>query len=114
GIETKFSNLGKTAALDDIASSLASFTVKDALEHIWSEIQKTDEKITQTEPFKLVKTDAAAAKAIIQELVHELRHIAAALQPFMPETSQSILEAIKEHKKPENLFARLENYYEKH
>lgn len=71
-------------------------------------VKKLDEYITQTEPFKLVKTNKDDAERIIKELVVELHEIAILLQPFMPETASTIIEAVKTNKKPENLFARLE------
>jgi len=87
---------------------LDHYNLQEALDTIWSGLQRLDERITHTEPFKLVKTDPEGAHAIIADLRVELALLAYALTPFMPETSHSILEAIKENKKPENLFARLE------
>ena len=79
-----------------------------AMDHIWSLIQRLDERITETEPFKLIKTDEAAAKLIIGELRLELLHIGRLLLPSMPETSAIIRAAVRANKKPENLFSRLE------
>lgn len=76
-------------------------------ELIWSMIGELDEKIAVTEPFKLVKTDSLAAQKIISELVDSLYMVAVLLKPFMPKTSEIILSAIRENKKPENLFSRL-------
>lgn len=73
---------------------------------IW--MTKADEKITTTEPFKLVKIDKPAAQEIISDLVREVNNIGHYLAPFMPETSKLIFEAVAQNKKPENLFARLE------
>lgn len=100
--------VGAAEALEDITPALSSYNVPEAMDHVWSEIQRIDEKITTTEPFKLVKTDAPAGVKLIKELTDELRHVAYALQAFMPQTAQTVLEAINENKKPENLFARLE------
>lgn len=83
------------------------------MEYIWSIIGELDEKIAVTEPFKLVKTDSLAAQKIISELVDSLYMVAVLLQPFMPQTAEIILTAIKANKKPENLFARLEQYISK-
>lgn len=79
-----------------------------ALDAIWKVVQSQDEMITETVPFKLVKEDKEAAVKIIESLVWELYGIAYGLTPFMPETSQKIIEAVKANKKPENLFKRLE------
>lgn len=87
---------------------LDSFEFQTMMDMIWGVIQTQDEKITATEPFRLVKEDREAAVEIIKALVNEINGIATYLQPFMPETSRLILEAVKQNKKPENLFARLD------
>ncbi len=85
------------------------FNLQAAMDLLWGEIQKNDERIAETEPFKLVKTDKTAAVEIISKLVVELHAIASYLQPFMPSTAEVILNAVKENKKPDNLFNRLES-----
>jgi methionyl-tRNA synthetase len=75
---------------------------------LWKKVGELDEKITETEPFKLVKTNMEAAVSIIKELVVGVHEIAHTLRPIMPQTAQAILEAIAQNKKPENLFVRLE------
>ena len=94
-------------ALEDITPALDRFNAMEAMDHIWSEIGGADEKITATEPFKVIKTDPERGKTLIGGLLTELRHIGTALEAFMPETSKTILKAIAENKKPENLFSRL-------
>ncbi|HEX8946804.1 MAG TPA: methionine--tRNA ligase [Candidatus Paceibacterota bacterium] len=91
----------------DIHSALDSFEFNAALDRVWSEIGVIDQHITETEPFKVVKTDQEKGRALIAELVVRLATVAEALAPFMPSTSETILSAIRENKKPENLFPRL-------
>ncbi len=79
-----------------------------AMDHIWSHIQHLDERISETEPFKLIKTNPEEAKIIIGELRAELLHIGRLLLPSMPETSTVIRAAVRANKKPDNLFPRLE------
>lgn len=77
---------------------------------IWEHIGKADEYITNTMPFKKVKSESQEereeGKKIIEKLVRHIGMIAAHLEPIMPETSSAILRAIAENKKPENLFPR--------
>ncbi len=80
---------------------------QQAMDHIWSLIQAADEKITETEPFKLIKTDPEAAKVILRELRAEVLHIGRLLLPAMPDTSAQIRTAVRANQKPDNLFARL-------
>lgn len=91
-----------------IKTAMDGFEINEALNYIWSRIQRVDQKITEEEPFKVVKTDVVVGKAMIQEYVNELRAVAIALEPFMPKTSATILEALASNKKPENLFSRLD------
>lgn len=87
--------------------ALSDFQFNDTLGFIWQKIQATDLKITTEEPFKVIKKDEIEGKVIIQTLVNEVYTIAKMLWPFMPNTAETILKAVKENKKPENLFPRL-------
>ncbi len=89
--------------------ALKQFNVQLAIDVVWAQVQLVDEEITKTEPFKLVKSDKAAAVKIISQLVNSLYSIAYYVAPFMPTTSEIILTAITENKKPENLFTRLDS-----
>ncbi len=86
---------------------IESYNFQGAMDSIWSRIQGLDMKITETEPFKLIKTDPDRAKTILRELRADLFSIARLLSPFMPMTSQKIEAAVLANKKPENLFPRL-------
>jgi methionyl-tRNA synthetase len=94
----------------DIAytDALDTYNFQAAADFVWSKVQALDEKITETEPFRLVKTDKDAAVVIIKELVHDFYIIGRMLHPLMPEANVTIKEAVLANKKPENLFNRLE------
>lgn len=85
---------------------LDNFEINRAAQYAWQRIGALDQKITETEPFKVIKTDAEKGKALIAELVRELAAIDLMLEPFMPETSKKIIEAIVANKKPETLYPR--------
>lgn len=89
------------------APDMLNFQV--AMDHIWSLIGLMDERITLTEPFKLIKTDPEAAKDILRVLRRDLLHVGRLLLPCMPETSAAIRTAVRANKKPDNLFNRLED-----
>lgn len=93
----------------DFTDALNKYDFQTATDFIWKKVGELDEKIAETEPFKLVKEDKPAAQKIISELAHDLYLIARMLKPVMPEASVVIKEAVLENKKPENLFHRLEN-----
>lgn len=87
--------------------AIERFAFNEVLDFIWGGLQLIDHKIAETEPFKVVKVDKERGVKIIAELVRELYFTARVLEPFLPETSQKIKEAILENKKPKNLFPRL-------
>jgi methionyl-tRNA synthetase len=77
---------------------------------IWEHITKADGYIQEKKPFSLVKADETReeGKQIIAKLVQHLAMIATHLAPIMPETATKIMTAVKENKKPDNLFSRKE------
>ena len=83
------------------------FRMDQSLDYVWRRIGDLDEKITATEPFKLVKEDEEKGKTLIAELAQELYLIGRLLNSFMPETNMAIKEAVLANEKPENLFPRL-------
>jgi len=87
--------------------TIDAFEFHHAMDLVWARIQKLDERITNEEPFKVIKEDAPRGRTIIAEMAVELYWIARMLNPFMPHVNEVIKTAVKENKKPENLFPRL-------
>lgn len=84
------------------------FAFNDAMDLVFEHVGKGDEYMTEHEPYKKIKTEEAdTARADIEKLVRHIAKIAAHLAPCMPDTSEKILSAVRENKKPENLFPRL-------
>lgn len=81
---------------------------QQAMDHIWMLIQGLDERIAVTEPYKLIKTEPEAAKAILAELRADLLHVGRLLLPAMPDTSAAIRAAVRANQKPANIFPRLD------
>ncbi len=93
----------------DFTSSINNFDIQRACNVIWHWIGQLDQKIQETMPFKLIKTDPVKAKEIITELVYELSKISECLSVILPETSEKIKKLIKENKSPSvPLFLRKE------
>jgi methionyl-tRNA synthetase len=80
---------------------------QEYMNHIWVLIQKTDKRIQDEEPYKKYKTDHQIAIDIVASLCTNLSEIAYLLEPVMPKTAQIIHDRLKDLKKPENLFPRL-------
>lgn len=87
--------------------AIDSFEFNKAMDIIWSRITALDERITSEKPFTVVKEDGEKGRALIRELATEVYQIGLLLVPFMPKTSELIVKAALENKKPENLFPRL-------
>ena len=91
---------------EEYKNALEKFEVNKAIAHVFERISNLDKKITETEPFKVIKTDPIKGTKLILDSILELYLIAFLLEPFMPDTSRKIKEAVKLRKKPENLFPR--------
>jgi len=92
---------------EEYTNAFANFQFNKVADLIWEHIQILDNKIASEKPFNVVKENPEEGKRIILECVQELSRIGTMLAPLMPETSQKILTAIRENKKPENLFPRI-------
>ena len=87
---------------------LDEFNISRYVEIIWEDIQRLDKRMTDTEPFKVVKTNLEKGVSMIEAQVNALYLIAHFLAPIMPRTSEALKEAILANKKPTNLFPRKE------
>lgn len=92
----------------EYTDALNSYHYNTALEIVWQEVQKLDQQIVVTEPYKVVKVDIEKGRELISGLVLNLYTIAWMLNPFIPSTSVAIKGAILANKKPANLFPRKE------
>lgn len=90
----------------EVGKHLEAFEFNRAMDFLWGCIADLDETIQREQPFKVFKEDPTLAQKQVTHLVRELWKIAIGVEPIMPETSLRIKAAIKENKKPENLFPR--------
>lgn len=94
-----------------VAAHIEMFEFNRAMDSVWERIGHDDALITIKKPFAGIKSDKDGVRdealLIIKKLVRELNAIATDLKPFMPDTSEKILTAVRENKKPNNLFPRL-------
>ncbi|MFZ2167637.1 MAG: methionine--tRNA ligase [Minisyncoccia bacterium] len=90
---------------------IQEFKFNEAMDFIFSKVAEADVFMTSHEPYKHIKSDSPeekeSARADIASLVRQLAHIATELEPLMPVTAKAIGAAVRENKKPENLFPRL-------
>ncbi len=96
------------AVPEDFHTKIDQYDLKAAMDDIWREVNSLDWLIQNKEPFKLAKTDMPEAQRIVGDLAIRLYIIGFLLQPFMPQTAETIMKLVKEKKTPEKpLFNRL-------
>ena len=89
-----------------IEEAMDKYDLNAVLDNIWSAVSQIDQTIQKDQPFKIVKEDKQKGVEMIANMVKQLAWIAKAIEPFMPDTSEKILQAVLANKKPENLFPR--------
>ena len=91
-----------------IRDAMRDYDLNAVMDNIWAAVSEIDEAIQKEQPFKVVKEDKQRGAEMIVKMVKHLAWIAKAIEPFMPETSAAILQAVHANKKPVNLFPRKE------
>ncbi len=86
----------ETNLQERVGRKIEELDFKGALEEIWLLIAEANNYIVETEPFKLAKDPANAARVeqILANLLEILRMLAGFLEPFMPVTSWRLFELL--------------------
>lgn len=85
------------------------FEPQKALEYLMNEVREMDGFIASEQPFKKVKVDELSAKEDVARLMLNLFYMGVLLEPFMPETSAKVVEAVGTRITPkEPIFKRLD------
>ena len=92
--------------IKDYKKAMDNFELSKGIERLWVRIQELDKVISVKEPFKIIKIDPKLGKDLIILYVRDVAAIGYLLEPFMPKTSELIIEAVRNNKKPDNLFPR--------
>ena len=77
------------------------FDINQAVDYVWNKIGELDKEIQEKKPWE------SRDHGVISGLVVKLYVIARMLNPIMPETNEKLKKLIRENKKPDNLFPRL-------
>ena len=86
--------LDLAALVDELRAQVGSFEYNVALQRIWLEVlDAANRYIEVTSPFKLVKTDRDACKAVLVNLAEAIRVIAILIKPFLPRTAETFYRA---------------------
>lgn len=86
---------------------MAEYKFDEALKVLWDKLRESDETITKTQPWKI--KDMAQLKKILKPLARDILNVADLLAPFMPETSEKIINIFTASviKKAQALFPRI-------
>ena len=94
-IDTAFVN-DVLAAVKNTEENMDKFRVADAIEDVFALARRSNKYIDETTPWVLAKDENSkdALNAVMYNLIEAIRFIGILLKPFMPETSEKILQQI--------------------
>lgn len=75
---------------DELGKNLESYRFRQALQNVMDMARLGNRYLTEQEPWKSIKTDAAAAKNALHNSLVLIGHLATCLQPFLPRTAEKI------------------------
>ena len=82
-------------AYDAVGAAIEGFKFREALSEAMNIARAGNKLLTETEPWKLMKTDPDATARILHACVNLVADAAAALRPFLPFTSTKLLTALQ-------------------
>jgi methionyl-tRNA synthetase len=86
-----YTEVDTETTVQQVQAHVEACQYNQALEKIWRQIlDPANQYADRREPWKLVKTDKQAAKAVLYDLVEQLRAAAILLKPFLPRTAETI------------------------
>jgi len=86
--------LDLNALVADLRDLVSRFEYNLALQRIWLEVLSAANKyIEVSSPFKLIKTDREACKAVLVNLAEAIRVVAILTKPFLPKTAETFFTA---------------------
>ena len=80
--------------IKNIYTNLENYRFREAQNEFMNLSRQGNKLLADTEPWKLIKTNAPAVAAIISYAIELLANIGVAAQPFLPKTAQKIFEQL--------------------
>jgi methionyl-tRNA synthetase len=96
--------------IDDYRNLIDNQKFDQFLKNIWLVISSANKYTDEQAPWSLKKTDFKRMEVVLFTLIETLRQISILLQPFLPNTTKSVLDQIKIPLNERN-FKHLENIY---
>jgi methionyl-tRNA synthetase len=108
-LDGKIQVVGKGYYLGTVDEHIEKFEFHEALIEIWGAIQNANAIVDKEKLWDLGKTDKVKFTNQSMYLIATIKNIAEKLKPFMPETSQKILDHLAKDKitKIDQLFPRI-------
>lgn len=102
-------HLGEPVKVDNVGYLLPDYVIENigqcridlVMDYSWAKIAELDREIQENKPWE------SKDKEIIKNLALNLYRIGCLLKCFMPKVAETIIEATRNNKKPENLFPRI-------
>ncbi len=96
-------------AFDGVYENMENFHIADAVECIFTMLRRANKYIDETAPWVLAKDESQKARlgSVLYNLLETIRYAAVLLAPFMPATSEKILDLISSDK---NTYESLEKF----
>ena len=90
----------KSLALNDSGFDelVKSFAFSDAFDYVWGKVQDLNRRIDEEKPWSLIKSDKPAAISCLKSLAKSLLTVSALLYPFLPKTSETIVDIFSKEK----------------
>lgn len=86
-----YAEVDTQTTVKQVQTHIEACQYNQALEKIWRQILDPANQYAEKQaPWKLVKTDKDAAKAVLYDLVEQLRAAAILLKPFLPRSAETI------------------------
>jgi methionyl-tRNA synthetase len=86
-----YTNVDVETVVRQVQGHIEACRYNQALQAIWQQIlDPTNQYADRKEPWKVVKTDKAAAKQTLLDMVEQLRAASILLKPFLPRTAETI------------------------
>jgi methionyl-tRNA synthetase len=81
----------------EVAAAMDEWRISDALDLVWQRVRRLNAYVEEQAPWKLAKDEASAQQLdqALASLVQGLRHVARALEPFMPTTMGALRSAVE-------------------
>lgn len=81
--------------VDEYFTPIKEYRFHDAMKFVWGKISELNHFLDTEKPWELIKSQSTRTNGVLSHAVDQLQEIAILLTPFLPETSEKIIEQFK-------------------